>query len=184
MFIIYVSLKCKRCNQVYYHIFIFSLYYLLSFPLSSLICVHLISQVNELSYKIHQLNVADRLSSTSCSEAVITNAYAAEPSSGSIESAPGLSYKAEPQEIIEVKEEKTRVTNGHARPAASTDSIGEIVQISLDDPEIQEVESQDVESTEPETVPLVDAPLIGAPFRFVSFVASYVSGADLVNNNS
>ncbi|KAL0674227.1 hypothetical protein Bca4012_002208 [Brassica carinata] len=28
-------------------------------------------------------------------------------------------------------------------------------------------------------VPLVDAPLIGAPFRLVSFVARYVSGADL-----
>ncbi|EPS72147.1 hypothetical protein M569_02612 [Genlisea aurea] len=34
------------------------------------------------------------------------------------------------------------------------------------------------------TVPLSDAPLIGAPFRLISFVARYVSGADLVDKSS
>ncbi|CAL9134404.1 uncharacterized protein LOC135626937 isoform X2 [Musa acuminata AAA Group] len=35
-----------------------------------------------------------------------------------------------------------------------------------------------------EAVPLSDAPLIGAPFRLISFMAKYVSGADLVKQNS
>ncbi|URD79754.1 hypothetical protein MUK42_19173 [Musa troglodytarum] len=35
-----------------------------------------------------------------------------------------------------------------------------------------------------EAVPLSDAPLIGAPFRLISFMAKYVSGADLVERNS
>ncbi|WOL16333.1 hypothetical protein Cni_G25120 [Canna indica] len=36
----------------------------------------------------------------------------------------------------------------------------------------------------PEQTPFSDAPLIGAPFRLISFMAKYVSGADLVQQNS
>lgn len=60
---------------------------------------------------------------------------------------------------------------------------GEIVQIPLDDNEVQDLESQTVESEERDAVPLSDAPLIGAPFRLISFFASYVSGADLVDKD-
>ncbi|MBA0768399.1 hypothetical protein Gotri_017201 [Gossypium trilobum] len=57
----------------------------------------------------------------------------------------------------------------------------EIVQIPLDDTDVRDLESQ-ATGTEENAVPLADAPLIGAPFRLISFVARYVSGADLVNN--
>lgn len=67
-----------------------------------------------------------------------------------------------------------------------SDESGEIVQIPLDENEVQTSELQSgVTEDESETaVPLTDAPLIGAPFRFISFVAGYVSGADLVDKNS
>ncbi|RYR61508.1 hypothetical protein Ahy_A04g018683 [Arachis hypogaea] len=65
-----------------------------------------------------------------------------------------------------------------------SDDTGEIVQIPLDDNEVREVEPQDAEIVEQDSVPLMDAPLIGAPFRLISFVAKYVSGEDLVNQNS
>ncbi|KAL8214827.1 hypothetical protein R6Q57_004276 [Mikania cordata] len=53
---------------------------------------------------------------------------------------------------------------------------GEIVQISLNENEATAGDKFD-------PVPLTDAPLIGAPFRLISFVARYVSGADLVQKN-
>ncbi|KAK3212826.1 hypothetical protein Dsin_017532 [Dipteronia sinensis] len=106
---------------------------------------------------------------------------AAEPMSDTSENMSILTHELESPEVIEVKEERFGVINGHAVPAASTDSIGEIVQIPLDDYEVQDVESQVVDSEEKDGVSLTDAPLIGAPFRLVSFVANYVSGADLVN---
>ncbi|MBA0588592.1 golgin IMH1 isoform X1 [Gossypium raimondii] len=90
--------------------------------------------------------------------------------------------------------EASPITNGKiesenvdGQPAAplpqnveSKDS-GEIVQIPLDDTDVRDLESQ-ATGTEENAVPLTDAPLIGAPFRLISFVARYVSGADLVNN--
>ncbi|KAK8709578.1 hypothetical protein V6N13_060593 [Hibiscus sabdariffa] len=66
------------------------------------------------------------------------------------------------------------------RNVESKDS-GEIVQIPLDDTDVRIVESRGMVGEE-NVVPLADAPLIGAPFRLISFVARYVSGADLVNN--
>ncbi|XP_039050886.1 spindle pole body component 110-like [Hibiscus syriacus] len=66
------------------------------------------------------------------------------------------------------------------RNVESEDS-GEIVQIPLDDTDVRNLESRGSVGEE-NAVPLTDAPLIGAPFRLVSFVARYVSGADLVNN--
>lgn len=57
----------------------------------------------------------------------------------------------------------------------------EIVPVPLDDIQIHEDDGQqsgaDDETAE---VPFSDAPIIGAPFRLISFVARYVSGADLV----
>ncbi|KAI4302631.1 hypothetical protein MLD38_038353 [Melastoma candidum] len=56
---------------------------------------------------------------------------------------------------------------------------GEIVQIPLDDTEAQIPETQETDPSS--AVPLSDAPLVGAPFRLMSFMAWYVSGADLVD---
>ncbi|KAG5550786.1 hypothetical protein RHGRI_015672 [Rhododendron griersonianum] len=57
----------------------------------------------------------------------------------------------------------------------------EIVQIPLDEKEIGDPQLPPTHHDEKTDVPLTDAPLIGAPFRFISFMARYVSGADLVN---
>lgn len=60
----------------------------------------------------------------------------------------------------------------------------EIIQISLDENITQGLELLAQESDDDNGgIPLSDAPLVGAPFRFISFVAKYVSGADLVNKN-
>ncbi|XP_010938044.1 uncharacterized protein [Elaeis guineensis] len=60
----------------------------------------------------------------------------------------------------------------------------DIVSVPLDEIQIHEEDLQGMVNNEkaPE-VPLSDAPLIGAPFRLISFVAKYVSGADLVNQD-
>ncbi|KAH7554655.1 hypothetical protein JRO89_XS12G0253500 [Xanthoceras sorbifolium] len=144
----------------------------------------LVEKVNELFVKLQQQSMADRLSSTSGNDPLVRTVNAAEPLFESSENVSILSDKMESPEVVEVKEERIGVIHGHAVPAASTDSIGEIVQIPLDDNEVQDVESQVVESEEKDGVPLTDAPLIGAPFRLISFVANYVSGSDLVNNKS
>nr|XP_009772881.1 PREDICTED: golgin subfamily A member 6-like protein 22 isoform X3 [Nicotiana sylvestris] len=61
----------------------------------------------------------------------------------------------------------------------------EIVQIPLDENEVQSVDLEAAKVNQhDEEVPLTNAPLIGAPFRLISFVARYVSGADLVDKNS
>ncbi|KAH9617139.1 hypothetical protein KSS87_014218 [Heliosperma pusillum] len=71
------------------------------------------------------------------------------------------------------------------RHSSDTAGSGEIVQIPLDEQEVQDLEAQSfLQERDDEGVPITDAPLIGAPFRLISFVAKYVSGADLVNDNS
>lgn len=65
------------------------------------------------------------------------------------------------------------------------DDIEEIVQIPLDDNDARDLQLQDAKNVESDDdVPITDAPLIGAPFRLISFFAKYVSGADLINQNS
>lgn len=90
--------------------------------------------------------------------------------------------------------EKTLVVNDnidsihaeHARDLQLVpDDIEEIVQIPLDDNDVRDLQLQDTENVEnDDAVPITDAPLIGAPFRLISFFAKYVSGADLVSQNS
>lgn len=60
----------------------------------------------------------------------------------------------------------------------------EIVQIPLDENERHLTDLEAGNNAEQTEVPISDAPLIGAPFRLISFVARYVSGADLVEKNS
>ncbi|OEL14858.1 hypothetical protein BAE44_0024123 [Dichanthelium oligosanthes] len=58
----------------------------------------------------------------------------------------------------------------------------EVVPVPLDDIQIHEDDPrQPGADDEINEVPFSDAPIIGAPFRLISFVAKYVSGADLVN---
>lgn len=57
----------------------------------------------------------------------------------------------------------------------------EIVQIPLGE---NQTDDASLEVYEKNDASFIDAPLIGAPFRFISFVARYVSGADLVNKNA
>ncbi|KAG1371467.1 putative hyaluronan mediated motility receptor [Cocos nucifera] len=60
----------------------------------------------------------------------------------------------------------------------------DIVSVPLDEIQIHEEDLQGMKNNEKApAVPLSDAPLIGAPFRLISFVAKYVSGADLVNQD-
>jgi len=90
--------------------------------------------------------------------------------------------------------EKTLVVNDnsdsihaeHARDLQLVpDDIEEIVQIPLDDNDVRDLQLQDTMNVEnDDAVPITDAPLIGAPFRLISFFAKYVSGADLVSQNS
>ncbi|KAL8154392.1 hypothetical protein V2J09_012152 [Rumex salicifolius] len=65
-----------------------------------------------------------------------------------------------------------------------TTMSGEIVQIPLDEYETRDLESQELmDEKTSDGVPLSDSPLIGAPFRLISFMAKFVSGADLVRDD-
>ncbi|XP_073063063.1 uncharacterized protein [Primulina eburnea] len=73
--------------------------------------------------------------------------------------------------------------DGSGMPKSSEEIVeaDEIVQIPLGD---SQTEDASLEVYEKNDASFIDAPLIGAPFRFISFVARYVSGADLVNKNA
>ncbi|XP_008810853.2 uncharacterized protein LOC103722175 [Phoenix dactylifera] len=61
----------------------------------------------------------------------------------------------------------------------------DIVSVPLDEIQIHEEDLQGMKNNEKApAVPLSDAPLIGAPFRLISFVAKYVSGADLMSQDN
>ncbi|XP_020882922.1 putative leucine-rich repeat-containing protein DDB_G0290503 isoform X3 [Arabidopsis lyrata subsp. lyrata] len=96
--------------------------------------------------------------------------------------------KSESLEEIPIHDELIRIDNSKDMDTAlikrnlSEGEIEETVPLSLNANGEVDVESQVVVAGEDEVsagVPLADAPLIGAPFRLVSFVARYVSGADL-----
>ena len=83
------------------------------------------------------------------------------------------------EDFSSVNRVRERQVLGMDNPRISED----IVSVPLDDIHVQEVEPQTAEEEEP-ALPLSDAPLIGAPFRLISFFAKYVSGADLVEQES
>ncbi|KAK4359565.1 hypothetical protein RND71_021794 [Anisodus tanguticus] len=99
------------------------------------------------------------------------------------------SSEIESDEIVQIPLDENEVQSADLEAAnvdqASEIESDEIVQIPLDENEVQsaDLEATNVDQDE-EEVPLTNAPLIGAPFRLISFVARYVSGADLVNKNS
>ncbi|KAJ7961056.1 binder of USO1 and GRH1 protein 1 isoform X14 [Quillaja saponaria] len=92
-------------------------------------------------------------------------------------------------EVVPVKDADDSVdVENAARVALNSSPVsndsGEIVQIPLDENEVLDKLEQADKNAEKDAVPLSDAPLIGAPFRMISFVAKFVSGADLVNKST
>ncbi|WZZ40104.1 hypothetical protein YC2023_036363 [Brassica napus] len=124
----------------------------------------LVEKVNELCI---QLNQSQR-------------AFASPPESLSIEV-----QKSDTLEEIPIHDEMIRIDDSGDMETALVERnlTEETVPVSVNPNGEIDVESQVAVAGEAEEVssgvPLVDAPLIGAPFRLVSFVARYVSGADL-----
>ncbi|XP_031389859.1 EH domain-containing and endocytosis protein 1 isoform X1 [Punica granatum] len=156
----------------------------------------LVEKVNELYLKLDQHKVTSGHSSLVRPSSVLgvdgTNGVA-DRSSISSKNLPILAEKPEPPTEIVIVEDEPMLsdkgdTTNHSivmSNSLKSEESGEIVQIPLDENEVQTVESKGgVEDDGKTAVPLTDAPLIGAPFRFISFVAGYVSGADLVDKNS
>ncbi|KAI3666805.1 hypothetical protein L6452_41842 [Arctium lappa] len=75
-----------------------------------------------------------------------------------------------------LESEAIRLTSKSVNSDLNPIPSGEIVQIPLD-------EKDPTSTAAASEVGLTEAPLIGAPFRLISFVARYVSGADLVQKN-
>ncbi|RWW62214.1 hypothetical protein BHE74_00030674 [Ensete ventricosum] len=70
-------------------------------------------------------------------------------------------------------------------PPSDEPSTSEPATVPFDEIQIHKEDLTGVKNNEiAEAIPLSDAPLIGAPFRLISFMAKYVSGADLVKQNS
>uniref|UniRef100_A0A803MI44 Uncharacterized protein n=2 Tax=Chenopodium quinoa TaxID=63459 RepID=A0A803MI44_CHEQI len=146
----------------------------------------LVEKVNQMSMVLGQRAVVPDITSVDIPD--YSSANPLSRSTEDIQEDNSLSTKSfESFGTAPVKDEQ-RVTDElnseHAnivRHSSETSLTGEIVQISLDENESQDIEAQASVGVEDESVPLADAPLIGAPFRLISFVTNYVSGADLVN---
>lgn len=102
---------------------------------------------------------------------------------------PLLKEKTTPVENGEVfQEELCKHSNHNDTPLTPDTEITVSTEIEQIPPEESEANGtnltvEDSSSDETTLVPISDAPLIGAPFRFVSFMARYVSGADLVSQS-
>ncbi|XP_058002463.1 uncharacterized protein LOC110667729 isoform X4 [Hevea brasiliensis] len=135
----------------------------------------LVEKVNELYIKLDQQSRASGHSSTIGSDLMVESRAA----DSILESSEKMSALGHKMELLEVEP-----AAGDAY-AAEVDS-GEIVQIPLNDNELRDLELKEAVENDKmeEAVPLTDAPMIGAPFRLISFVAKYVSGADLVDKST
>ncbi|XP_059462632.1 uncharacterized protein LOC132191556 isoform X2 [Corylus avellana] len=169
----------------------------------------LIEKVNELYVELDRRATAG-LPSATLSDQMVEAADTASVADTVSESNENLSVtgkKLESVEIVPVKVENIGSDDVDVEHAAAipnslvSDEPGEIVQISLDENEVRDLELQAANNDEiaavsisdaplianneeKDAVPISDAPLIGAPFRLISFVAKYVSGADLVSKSS
>ncbi|XVF65969.1 hypothetical protein PTKIN_Ptkin09bG0293500 [Pterospermum kingtungense] len=152
---------------------------------ASVLIDKLIMENAELVEKVNELYVKFERQSTASGHSTVIEMSDSVPQS--IENGSILTSKLDSLEVAPINNGKiddVNVDEQHAAPLphfVETEDSGEIVQIPLDDTDARDVESQAIDN-EDNTVPLTDAPLIGAPFRLISFVAKYVSGADLVNN--
>ncbi|CAH9134729.1 unnamed protein product [Cuscuta epithymum] len=143
-------------------------------------------KVNELCVELQQRDSTMQDSSSSSSVPITGNSESAYKNTNS--SARESEPKSETAEVNEITStEVTPVTIPTEDNAMGLDSSeiesSEIVQIPLDE-DVSTTELEIISADQKIEVPLSDAPLIGAPFRLFSFVARYVSGADLVDKNS
>lgn len=152
----------------------------------------LIEKVNELYIELNGRTATYNLSSALESDSLNGTAEYATITGGIPKSIEKIS--AANDIIVELVEDVSNKDDRIAIDNVDRDSLQnsseiieseEIIQISLDENITQGLELLAQESDDDNGgIPLSDAPLVGAPFRFISFVAKYVSGADLVNKNT
>ncbi|XP_020422661.1 uncharacterized protein LOC18773016 isoform X2 [Prunus persica] len=149
----------------------------------------LVEKVNELHLELDRRSATVELTSTKTSNITIAppeTASVIDPMSRSNEDMSTSDQKLDSPEVAAIKQEMHSNGSEDSQHVAFVpelpiyDEISEIVQIPLEENEVRNLELS-VETDKNAAVPLIDAPLIGAPFRLMSFVARYVSGADLVN---
>ena len=153
------------------------------------------SQVNELYVELDRQSPTAGLPSATVSDQMVEIAETARIDDFLLESNENLSVtgkKLESGEIVPIQVETiggdTDNVDVEQAPvnlsSFASEVPGEIVQISLDENKIRDLGIQAANNDENTVVEFSDAPLIGAPFRLISFVAKYVSGADLIDKNS
>ncbi|KAK4582148.1 hypothetical protein RGQ29_025350 [Quercus rubra] len=155
----------------------------------------LVEKVNELYVELDRRSPTAGLPSATVSDQMVEIAETARIDDFLLESNENLSVtgkKLESGEIVPIQVETiggdTDNVDVEQAPvnlsSFASEVPGEIVQISLDENEIRDLGIQAANNDENTVVEFSDAPLIGAPFRLISFVAKYVSGADLIDKNS
>ncbi|KAH6832393.1 hypothetical protein C2S53_007253 [Perilla frutescens var. hirtella] len=152
----------------------------------------LVEKVNELYAELKQRGVRTEQSPSDGSVPGAITAQSAEVAgsiSGASEMIPISDNNRSLEEVMAKDERNGELVNINPGPRAAHSSevieIDEIVQIPLDENEVKETTSEVAQNDDDvDVVELTDAPLIGAPFRLISFVARYVSGADLVSKNT
>ncbi|KAK9986329.1 hypothetical protein SO802_031280 [Lithocarpus litseifolius] len=155
----------------------------------------LVEKVNELYVELDRRSPTAGLPSATVSDQMVEIAETARFDDFLLESNANLSVtgkKLESGEIVPIQVETiggdTDNVDLEQAPVIissfASEEPGEIVQISLDENEIRDLGIQAANNDENTEVEFSDAPLIGAPFRLISFVAKYVSGADLIDKNS
>ncbi|XP_048433264.1 interactor of constitutive active ROPs 2, chloroplastic-like [Pyrus x bretschneideri] len=153
----------------------------------------LVEKVNELYGELDRRSPTVELTSTASTEESNTTVVPPETVSvidpRSNEDMSTSDQKLDSPKDVPIKQEMHSNGNVDSEHAALvpelpvSDEISEIVQIPLDENEVGNPEVS-LEDDKNAAVPLIEAPLIGAPFRLMSYVARYVSGADLVNKGS
>lgn len=149
----------------------------------------LVEKMNELYMELGHWQAKDRDFSISMPNSLTVNPYdtashpESEPSNEiaiSNENANNSSDK-----VLTEEEERLMSDTAVYQKFPETTMSGEIVQIPLNEHEVQDLEGQEsMDEKTDDGVPLSDSPLIGAPYRLISFMAKYVSGADLVRDDS
>lgn len=153
------------------------------------------SQVNELYVELDRRSPTAGLPSATVSDQMVEIAETARFDDFLLESNENLSVKGKKLESGEIVPIQVETIGGDTDnvdveqaplilSSFASEEPGEIVQISLDENEIRDLGIQAANNDENTVVEFSDAPLIGAPFRLISFVAKYVSGADLIDKNS
>lgn len=145
----------------------------------------LVEKVHMLCVELDRPDTEIKLSEVTGSDGLTEFVKPSEPESSEVTSisVPELDSS---EKTLAVNDNSDSIHAEHARDLQLVpDDIEEIVQIPLDDNDVRDLQLQDTKNVEnDDAVPITDAPLIGAPFRLISFFAKYVSGADLVSQNS